>query len=374
MLLRRSEVANAVDADEFTVTGIVSWHVVEVEIGSWLVLTVTEFETGVVLLVFTCQGVSLSQPVPDGHGPRVLLNVGNGGKVEVVPDAPPGTPVPRLADVKLTLPVPIGVKVVVDIVVDLKGEGEQFVPVWQAGVPPADGIDDEALLGLPDIPVAAIVLLEFVIGNGGKLGVGVMVPVPLAVPRPEDTGILPDGEGTVVEFDIGKGGDDVGAVPRPAEELRLELTIVPVPVAPMVVRLEFVMGNGGDVPVDNAIPEPTECPDGTPVPIVAEVETGPPDTNEGEVSVGTRDNMVLFVNGNGAELDSDEGSGDPEGVGAVVIAAPVESIVEGRAELESGKGTDDGNEELPDPVPGDSTVLDRLAVENAVFGDEEEGV
>jgi hypothetical protein len=135
-----------------------------------------------------------------------------------------------------------------------------------------------------------------VTGNGGKLGVGVEVPVPLAVPRPEDNGTLPDGVGTVVEFEIGKGGDDLGVVVNPAEVLRPGLIVVGVPVAPMAALLEFVKvnsgvevvrpslgvavplgivrmgvvefdkGNGGvAVPVENVIPEPTVCPEGTPV-------------------------------------------------------------------------------------------------------------
>lgn len=300
----------------------------------------------------------------DNHGPPVLLNVGNGGKVEEVPDTLPGNPVPRLADVKLTPPVPIGVGVGVGVVVELIGESGQIVPAWQAAVPPADG-NEEAPLRLPDVPVAASALLELVTGNGGRLGVGVVVAVPLAVPRPEDNGTPPDGVGMVVKFDIGKEGDDAGAVVSPTEVLRPELIGVGVPVAPMAALLEFVIGNGGvevvrptlgvavplgivrmgvvefdrgnggaDVPVENVIPEPTVCPDGTPVLSVLRV-------------------------------------GEPEGFVVVGMGAPVEGIVEVKVEFESGKGTDDDGEKLPDPVPDDTAVADGAAVENVVLGDEE---
>jgi len=356
VLFRCSEAVDAMEAAETAVTAVVSLQVVVgIEVGSWLVL-----------LVVTGHVVSLQQLVRDDHGPPVLLNVGNGGEVEEVPDTPPGNPVPRLADVKLTPPVPIGVEVGVGVVVELIGESGQVVPAWQVGVTPADG-NEEASLRLPDVPVAARALLEFVTGNGGRLGVGVVVPVPLAVPRLEDNGSLPDGVGVVVEFDMGKGADDVGAVVSPAEVLRPELVGVGVPVAPMAALLEFVIGNGGvevvrptlgvtvplgivatavvefdkenggvDVPVENVIPEPTVCPDGTPVLSVPKV-------------------------------------GDHEGVVAVEMGAPVEGRVEVKVEFESGKGIDDDGEKLPGPVPDNTVVPDEAAVENVVLGDEEEG-
>jgi hypothetical protein len=55
------------------------------------------------------------------------------------------------------------------------------------------------------------------------------------------------------------------------------------------------------------------------------------------------------------------------------MGAPVERIVEVKVEFKSGKGTDDDGEELPDPVPDNTVVLNEAAVENMVLGDEEEG-
>lgn len=371
------EVAESVTADETTVTSVVSVHVVVgAEPGSWLASPVTELETGAVLVLPVTIGivVSSSQAESDDNGTRVVLNVGNGGETEVTPEVTPGDPVPRLVDA-------------VDI--------------------------EEAPLGLPDTPVApGRLVVEFVIGNRGELDEGGAVTVLMPVLRPEGSGTLPVGGGTTVEFDKGKGGDDVDGL---AGLLWPEPVIVPVPVAPTSVLLEFVKGKGGiedvtprlavtvplgktadveldrgngavvAVPANDVLPELTVCPEGPPVSVELKVGNGgdgevvaeaegeePPETLGGEVPVGPREVVVLFASGNGAEPDPElEGGGEPEDGSMVVGGAAVEKAVEDDVEFTSGKGTDDDDDEVCDPTPDDAAVPDGLAVENVVFGDEE---
>lgn len=126
MVLRDPEVAEAVDMDETEVVKVVSLQVV---VGT---APVPEFETDkVVLLVVTSHGLSLAQLEPDCHGPLVLLNVGYGGEADVdVADVTPDDPVPRLADVELSPPVPVKGRLVAVVVVEsVVEEDGQIVPI-----------------------------------------------------------------------------------------------------------------------------------------------------------------------------------------------------------------------------------------------------
>lgn len=132
-----------------------------------------------------------------------------------------------------------------------------------------------------------------------------------------------------VEFDKGKGGDDV------AVALLMVPGIVPLGTVGWG-NVELDRGKGGDtVPNEDDSPELTILPDGAVVigaPVSVELKVGnggdPEAVSEADAAVSEElGDEVAFVSGNGAKLGEGLGGGKPADPELVITGAPVENAV-----------------------------------------------